>query len=261
MSSSTKASARLAPWFRTAERTQTAKKKRPRARHPRCTLRHSRHTRGQLKHRTRTSTIKPRGIILFFTVIYNTQYRPSRPFLSVALVSRLRAARARDALHSDARAGPSSSDSNTERESRRALASRRSGIASPRIANARTRPNLRLIDRRPNARTRPTLRLIARDRSSTEREDACESSINRSRSIVDRTSAMDSRCLHRVTTGVALGAAVGGAVGACYGTYEAFAYKVPGLLKVRHIGRATVGSSALFGLFLGAGSLLQCGRR
>lgn len=74
-------------------------------------------------------------------------------------------------------------------------------------------------------------------------------------------STMDSRCVNRVTTGAALGATVGGAVGACYGTYEAFAYKLPGLIKVRHIGRATVGSSALFGLFLGAGSLLQCGRR
>ena len=85
MSSSTKASARLAPWFRTAERTQTAQKKRTRARHPRCTLlRHSRHTRGQLKHRTRTCTIKPRGMILFFTVIYNTHdhRNTDRPVLS-----------------------------------------------------------------------------------------------------------------------------------------------------------------------------------
>ena len=71
----------------------------------------------------------------------------------------------------------------------------------------------------------------------------------------------DNRCANRVLTGVALGGTVGGAVGACYGTYEAFAYKVPGMLKVRHIGRATLGSSALFGLFLSAGSLLQCGRR
>ena len=37
---------------------------------------------------------------------------------------------------------------------------------------------------------------------------------------------MDSRCTQRVLTGAALGGAVGGAVGACYGTYEAFAYKV-----------------------------------
>jgi len=32
--------------------------------------------------------------------------------------------------------------------------------------------------------------------------------------------------MQRVLTGAALGGAVGGAVGACYGTYEAFAYKV-----------------------------------
>jgi len=37
--------------------------------------------------------------------------------------------------------------------------------------------------------------------------------------------------------------------------------QIPGMLKVRHIGRTTMGSAALFGLFLGAGSLLQCGRR
>ena len=118
-------------------------------------------------------------------------------------------------------------------------------------------------------------------------------------------SRMDSRCTQRVLTGAALGGAVGGAVGACYGTYEAFAYKVrvlfefarfhvlslslfallsnadtlyvfdrllslcffrgytqiPGMLKVRHIGRTTMGSAGLFSLFLGAGSLLHCGRR
>ena len=104
--------------------------------------------------------------------------------------------------------------------------------------------------------------------------------------------------MQRVLTGAALGGAVGGAVGACYGTYEAFAYKVrlydwtthairfdpspfsfsltidclslflslffaqiPGMLKVRHIGRTTMGSAGLFSLFLGAGSLLHCGRR
>jgi hypothetical protein len=37
--------------------------------------------------------------------------------------------------------------------------------------------------------------------------------------------------------------------------------QVPGLLKVRYIGRTTMSSAAIFGLFLGAGSLLQCGRR
>jgi len=33
------------------------------------------------------------------------------------------------------------------------------------------------------------------------------------------------------------------------------------MLKVRHIGRTTMGSGLLFGLFLSAGSLIQCGRQ
>jgi hypothetical protein len=36
--------------------------------------------------------------------------------------------------------------------------------------------------------------------------------------------------------------------------------QVPGLMKIRHIGRTTLGSAALFGLFLGAGSLIHCGK-
>ncbi|KAK7386987.1 hypothetical protein VNO78_27415 [Psophocarpus tetragonolobus] len=67
-------------------------------------------------------------------------------------------------------------------------------------------------------------------------------------------------CLARVTAGAAMGGAVGGAVGAVYGTYEAIRYKVPGLLKIRHIGQTTLGSAAIFGLFLGAGSLIHCGK-
>lgn len=48
----------------------------------------------------------------------------------------------------------------------------------------------------------------------------------------------------------------------CALTRRAFSLaQVPGLLKVRYIGRTTVSSAAIFGLFLGAGSLLQCGRR
>lgn len=39
-------------------------------------------------------------------------------------------------------------------------------------------------------------------------------------------SMTDNRCVNRVMTGVALGGTVGGAVGACYGTYEAFSYRV-----------------------------------
>ncbi|CAI5474608.1 unnamed protein product [Closterium sp. Naga37s-1] len=68
------------------------------------------------------------------------------------------------------------------------------------------------------------------------------------------------RCMNRVIAGVAVGGAVGGAIGAMYGTYEAFRYKVPGLLKVRYIGQTTLGSAAVFGLFLGAGSLIHCGK-
>ncbi|KAL9662337.1 hypothetical protein QQ045_027170 [Rhodiola kirilowii] len=67
-------------------------------------------------------------------------------------------------------------------------------------------------------------------------------------------------CLVRVTSGVAIGGALGGAVGAVYGTYEAIRYKVPGLMKIRYIGQTTLGSAAVFGLFLGAGSLLHCGK-
>ncbi|XP_059665384.1 uncharacterized protein LOC132311491 [Cornus florida] len=67
-------------------------------------------------------------------------------------------------------------------------------------------------------------------------------------------------CLTRIAAGVAIGGALGGAVGACYGTFEAIRYKIPGLLKIRHIGRSTLGSAAAFGLFLGAGSLIHCGK-
>ncbi|KAI3987631.1 hypothetical protein MKX01_007097 [Papaver californicum] len=67
-------------------------------------------------------------------------------------------------------------------------------------------------------------------------------------------------CMARVATGVAVRDDVGGAVGAVYGTYEAIRYKVPGLLKIRYIGQTTLGSAAIFGLFLGAGSLIHCGK-
>ncbi|KAH7542206.1 uncharacterized protein LOC107410722 [Ziziphus jujuba] len=67
-------------------------------------------------------------------------------------------------------------------------------------------------------------------------------------------------CLTRVGAGVALGGAIGGAVGAVFGTYDAIRCKVPGLLKVRHIGQTTIASAGIFGLFLGAGSLIHCGK-
>nr|XP_010313581.1 uncharacterized protein LOC101256062 [Solanum lycopersicum] len=56
---------------------------------------------------------------------------------------------------------------------------------------------------------------------------------------------------------VAIGGAVGGAVGVVYGTYDAVRFKVPGLLKIRYIGQTTLGSATIFGLFLGAGSLIH----
>lgn len=67
-------------------------------------------------------------------------------------------------------------------------------------------------------------------------------------------------CLTRVGFGVGVGGAVGGAIGAVYGTFEAFKYKIPGAMKIRYVGQTTLGSAAIFGLFLGAGSLIHCGR-
>nr|XP_043632894.1 reactive oxygen species modulator 1 [Erigeron canadensis] len=67
-------------------------------------------------------------------------------------------------------------------------------------------------------------------------------------------------CLAKVTAGVAVGGAVGGAAGAVYGTFEAIRYRIPGLMKIRHIGQTTLRSAGIFGLFLGAGSLIHCGK-
>ncbi|XP_057813529.1 uncharacterized protein LOC131027468 [Cryptomeria japonica] len=67
-------------------------------------------------------------------------------------------------------------------------------------------------------------------------------------------------CLARVATGAAVGGAVGGAIGTVYGTFEAFKYKIPGAMKIRYIGKTTLGCAAIFGLFLGSGSLLHCGK-
>ncbi|BDA48975.1 g3392 [Coccomyxa elongata] len=73
--------------------------------------------------------------------------------------------------------------------------------------------------------------------------------------------ALDNRCVNRVVNGASVGAALGASIGALYGTYEAFRFKVPGLYKIRYIGQTTLSSAAVFGLFLGAGSLLHCGRQ
>ena len=39
-----------------------------------------------------------------------------------------------------------------------------------------------------------------------------------------------------------------------------FLPQVPGVYKIRYVGQTTLSSAAVFGLFLGAGSLLHCGR-
>ncbi|WVZ87457.1 hypothetical protein U9M48_034092 [Paspalum notatum var. saurae] len=91
-------------------------------------------------------------------------------------------------------------------------------------------------------------------------EDGVTAAAARSRSPDWKTMVRSDNCLARIGAGVAIGGAVGGAVGACYGTFEAFRYRIPGLLKIRYIGQTTVGSAAIFGLFLGAGSLIHCGK-
>ncbi|KAK3025256.1 hypothetical protein RJ639_044498 [Escallonia herrerae] len=40
----------------------------------------------------------------------------------------------------------------------------------------------------------------------------------------------------------------------------AAASRVPGFMKIRYVGQTTLGSAAIFGLFLGAGSLIHCGK-
>ena len=59
-------------------------------------------------------------------------------------------------------------------------------------------------------------------------------------------SRMDSRCTQRVLTGAALGGAVGGAVGACYGTYEAFAYKVRVFVNSRVVSTSSLSPFSLY---------------
>ncbi|KAI8466916.1 MAG: reactive oxygen species modulator 1 [Monoraphidium minutum] len=67
-------------------------------------------------------------------------------------------------------------------------------------------------------------------------------------------------CAKRVAMGFGVGAALGSSIGAVYGTYGAFKYRVPGVFKIRYVGQNTVNTGLLFGVFLAAGSLLQCYR-
>ncbi|KAI3434984.1 hypothetical protein D9Q98_003036 [Chlorella vulgaris] len=91
-------------------------------------------------------------------------------------------------------------------------------------------------------------------------ETSSEFVVASGRGAVCKMALLDRNCMNRVGTGAAVGGALGASIGAMYGTYEAFRYKVPGLHKVRYIGQTTLSSAAVFGLFLGAGSLLHCGR-
>ncbi|KAL6753331.1 hypothetical protein V8C86DRAFT_2587754 [Haematococcus lacustris] len=70
----------------------------------------------------------------------------------------------------------------------------------------------------------------------------------------------DSPCARHIATNFGLGATLGASIGAVYGTWDAFRFKVPGMLKIRHIGNATLSTGAIFGTFLAAGALLHCGK-
>ncbi|KAL6196003.1 hypothetical protein ACLB2K_031620 [Fragaria x ananassa] len=67
-------------------------------------------------------------------------------------------------------------------------------------------------------------------------------------------------CLSRMAAGAAVGGAVGCAVGVMYGSFEAMRCKVPGVEKIRFVGQRTIGTAAVFGLFLSAGALIHCGK-
>lgn len=55
-----------------------------------------------------------------------------------------------------------------------------------------------------------------------------------------------------------MGGCIGLPIGASFGAYEAFAYGVPGIYKLRFAGQRTVQSGALFATILGTGGALIC---
>ncbi|KAG1653527.1 hypothetical protein FOA52_006081 [Chlamydomonas sp. UWO 241] len=67
-------------------------------------------------------------------------------------------------------------------------------------------------------------------------------------------------CVQNVATNFGIGATLGSSIGAVYGTFDAFRWKIPGIYKIRHIGRTTISTGAIFGTFLAAGALLHCGK-
>eukprot|EP00892_Ulva_mutabilis_P003466 jgi/Ulvmu1/1491/UM011_0221.1 len=60
-----------------------------------------------------------------------------------------------------------------------------------------------------------------------------------------------------VARGAGLGGALGASIGSLYGTYDAYAAKIPGLYKLRHIGTHTLTTSAAFAVLVGCGALLR----
>lgn len=71
---------------------------------------------------------------------------------------------------------------------------------------------------------------------------------------------MDNPCAKQIAMNFGVGATLGASVGAVYGTYDAIRFKIPGLFKLRHIGKTTLQTGAIFGTFLAAGALLHCGK-
>lgn len=50
------------------------------------------------------------------------------------------------------------------------------------------------------------------------------------------------------------------AIGTIWGSWEALKLPVPFLYRLRHVGQTSVQSAAMFGLCLGAGAFINCGR-
>lgn len=67
-------------------------------------------------------------------------------------------------------------------------------------------------------------------------------------------------CSQAIVNGAAVGGALGVAIGTIWGSWEALKLPVPFLYRLRHVGQTSVQSAAMFGLCLGAGAFINCGR-
>lgn len=137
------------------------------------------------------------------------------------------------------------------------------GRRSARLSRDVGRPACPRSDRRPNLTSFPICRsVVHRQRVSQPRRHRC-----RSRRFPRRLCRCVEKWAGRACDGgVACARSLVAhpfcrvCAGALYGTYESFRYKIPGLYKIRFIGQTTLSSAAIFGVFLGAGSLLHCGK-